>query len=333
MRIFGWQADQAGCGYYRIQLPFDQLDAMGHEVAYGERLPAELHWAGAVDVLVGQRVCLDGPTSIWQALARKGRSLMVYETDDDLLDVDASNATAHQFYDRRKQANIRANLAVADLITVSTIHLAEVASRYTSAPVVVLPNCVPRWLTEHEPDRREDVVTVGWGGGSSHALDWAEAAPYLRRFVERTDGVELHVMGERYGSGWRNVRHSGWTRPVDAYLRSIDYHIGLAPLRPSVFNRSKSCLKAMEYAALGIPAVVSDAGPYPGFVRDGETGLIVRRPHEWATALRTLVGDRELRERMGATGRAMVRAACTIEGNAWRWAETFEQALTGRVAA
>lgn len=320
----------SGCGTYRIRLVLDELAKRGHDASYGGRLPADLQWSGVLDVLIGQRVCLDGPTEIWQSLARHDSTLMVYEIDDDLLDIDPSNLTAYRFYDARKRQNIIDNMTVADLVTVSTPYLGEIAARY-NRNVVVLPNCVPRWLTEYEMDR-SSTVTIGWGGGASHELDWAECSHELKRFVARND-VELHTIGVDYAAGWRNARHTGWIGAVEDYLKAFDYHIGLAPLRPSVFNRSKSALKALEYAALGIPCVASDFGPYPAFVRDGETGLLVKRPHEWATALRTLVNDSAAREEMGANARGMVRELCTVEANAWRWESAYENTLNERIAA
>jgi glycosyltransferase involved in cell wall biosynthesis len=68
--------------------------------------------------------------------------------------------------------------------------------------------------------------------------------------------------------------------------------------------------------------IASDFGPYAEFVRDGETGLLVSRPHEWARHLRTLL-DPFVRREMGAKARA-VAAGHTIEGNIELW----EKALT-----
>jgi glycosyltransferase involved in cell wall biosynthesis len=106
------------------------------------------------------------------------------------------------------------------------------------------------------------------------------------------------------------------------YYRSIDFHIGLAPLRAHTFNRSKSPIKAIELAALGIPSICSNFGPYSEVVRHGETGFLARQPHEWATYLRELL-DPEVRRVMGEKARA-IAAEHTIERNIELW----EKALT-----
>jgi glycosyltransferase involved in cell wall biosynthesis len=101
----------------------------------------------------------------------------------------------------------------------------------------------------------------------------------------------------------------------------IDFDVNLVPLRPSVFNLSKSPLRCLEAAALGIPVVASDYGPYAAFVRDGETGLLARWPHQWMRHLRDLL-DPTVRLEMGAKARALA-AGHTIERNIGLWEDAL----------
>lgn len=95
MKVFGWAADQAGCGYYRLGLPLAALRALGREALVSTVLPDD--WLDA-DVIVGQRVCLPAPSRTWQRLAADGRRL-VYEIDDDLFRVHPTNPGARVFTD------------------------------------------------------------------------------------------------------------------------------------------------------------------------------------------------------------------------------------------
>jgi len=317
-RVFGWLCDHSGCGYYRVKQPFNVLKARGHDVFYDGNMPADVALGGA-DVVVAQRVVLPGPTEWVQRTARKGNVKVVLEFDDDLWNIEGTNSIAHGFFNREMQDRARQNLAVADVVTTTTDHLANRLSEYTTAPIEVIPNHVSSWLIDHEPARREDTVTVGWAGSATHLGDWNELASELRRFLSRTDGVELHTMGHDLANRWPRTRHSWWKNEIDDYLRVIDFHVGLAPLRPSLFNKSKSALKAMEYGALGIPIIASNCGPYADYVQHGETGFLVDRPHEWPIYLRELVNDPTLRETMSQKARGYVAANSLIEDNIWRW--------------
>lgn len=111
-----------------------------------------------------------------------------------------------------------------------------------------------------------------------------------------------------------------------AYYSSIDFDIGLAPLEDTIFTRSKSYIKALEYSALGIPVIASDVGPYREFVDDGVTGFLVRRESEWIDRIRLLVEDADLRERMGAAAREKARKH-TIQAGWGQWEQVFRSVL------
>ncbi|ARQ71216.1 glycosyltransferase family 4 protein [Streptomyces marincola] len=73
----------------------------------------------------------------------------------------------------------------------------------------------------------------------------------------------------------------------------------------------------LEASATGLPVVAGDSGGAPDAVLDGETGWVVRgagegAPAETAERIATLLGDAELRRRMGERGRAWVEER-------WRW--------------
>ncbi|MDN0194724.1 glycosyltransferase family 4 protein [Streptomyces sp. S.PNR 29] len=70
----------------------------------------------------------------------------------------------------------------------------------------------------------------------------------------------------------------------------------------------------LEASATGLPVVAGDSGGAPDAVLDGETGWVVRggSAEETADRVATLLGDPELRRRMGERGREWVEER-------WRW--------------
>jgi phosphatidyl-myo-inositol dimannoside synthase len=70
----------------------------------------------------------------------------------------------------------------------------------------------------------------------------------------------------------------------------------------------------LEASATGLPVVAGDSGGAPDAVLDGETGWVVRggEPTEAAERIVALLGDPELRKRMGERGRQWVEER-------WRW--------------
>ncbi|MFD8155074.1 glycosyltransferase family 4 protein [Streptomyces sp. NPDC059720] len=81
----------------------------------------------------------------------------------------------------------------------------------------------------------------------------------------------------------------------------------------------------LEASATGLPVVAGDSGGAPDAVLDGETGWVVRggSPEDAADRITALLGDAELRRRMGERGREWVEEK-------WRWdllAERLEELL------
>lgn len=306
--IGGWLAGQDGVGYYRLKLPLDELERCGHAVEYRGVLPWQPGKRPASHVLVGQRISNVGPSVQWQR--SRGDVRRVFEIDDDLLNVDPTSARARAFYAQRDvRTRLLANMQSADALTVSTEYLANVVrTEYgVTTPVHVLPNCLDPSVLDLEPVSQDDPVTVGWAGSDTHRGDFEQARKPLTRWFRRHPDVPFECMGVPYG--WLVDRPAAarpwvpvWDDPA-AYMRALDWQIGLAPLANTQFNRCKSALKGLEYAARGIVVVASDVEPYRGFVRHGETGFLVQRDHEWADYLDALITDGALRAKMAANAR------------------------------
>lgn len=337
--------DTTACGYYRIRLPFDYMAMNGHDARYaadGKSLEDN-----DFPIIVAQRMGYPGFEFQWLKMWRDHK--LVWETDDDLWHVDPTNVRAMRVFTPELLAAVENCATTAHMITVSTEPLAEVMRQF-NPNVHVLPNHVDDGLFQVER-KRADQLTIGWAGGDSHYRDLDMIARPVRRFLERNPKVGLHIIGAEYrdvlgvshqphlfindkgqkracdGIKGRtaDVRHTGWSKSLMGYYQAIDFDIGLAPLIPSVFNRSKSHIKALEYAALGIPVIASDEPPYRDFVVDGVTGFLVKRDHEWGLRLRDLVNDHAMRESMGAKAREHARQFSIKEG--WKLWETAYRTL------
>ncbi len=326
MRIFGWAVNHSGCGHYRIGLPMWALGRAGHDATPFSVLNTEL--PEDLDVLVGQVVCGPDRSAIWRGVAaREGtRPALVFELDDDIWNLHPSNHGAAALRDPEVREAIETNLSVADAVTVTTAHLAGIVRAFNHN-VHVIPNCVDEALLRHQRPAN-DRLTIGWAGGSSHNNDFAFVRKELRTFLHRNPDVDVHVIGTDYRKeiGRPDARHTDWSENLVEYLENIDFDIGIAPLAYHAFNKSKSDLKVLEYAALGIPVVATDYGPYSDSVQHGVTGFLVKHPHEWARYLRELVNDEAMRLEMGANARRWA-ATRTIQGNIWRWEAVYRSVV------
>ena len=305
-------------------LPLSELKRNGWDAAWREGVPPQE--ADRYPVIVAQRLDKPEALPIWRRSRLSHR--LVYETDDDWFSVPPERFSSFSngrgvFLDSVIHA-----AQVADIVTVSTPPLAEVMARETGhRDVRVLENCIPAALLGLERNRNRRKVIAGWQGGASHEKDVAMIAPALRHFTDRHKRAELHFMGCDFsGLTGRRARVTGWV-PVNAgldYYRGIDFDIGLAPLTGTIFDQSKSSIKALEYMALGIPVLASDCEPYRGVVIDGVNGYLIRRQADWGRRLHELACDEAARAEMGAKARETARAH-TIESRWHEWADVYKE--------
>ncbi|MGQ0650436.1 MAG: glycosyltransferase family 4 protein [Gemmatimonadaceae bacterium] len=93
---------------------------------------------------------------------------------------------------------------------------------------------------------------------------------------------------------------------AEAYATATVY-VGLSRIDAGI-NVEGFGISFVEASASAVPVVAGDSGGVRSAVRDGETGLVVPPddPAAAAGALRQLLGDADLRRRMGAAGRRAV---------------------------
>lgn len=274
--------DRGGCGYYRCELPAELLRTHGADAEASIRWRDD--WSSS-HVIVGQRVSMPGPSRLWK---RTENVFRIYELDDDIWRLPTGNPAAWFYGDPDVQQLARYNVQVANRVIVSTDRLAErIVEETGHQDVRVVPNCIPERAIDLAPPHK--TFTVGWSGSPTHHVDWPTAYHGVRRFMQRNPDTRLHLIGDvPPGLRATTMEYTRWVKGVEDHLTKLDFHVGLAPLLRCDFNASKSPLKALEYAARGIPIVASDTGPYTTFVRHGETGLLVRHDHEWEKCIRFL---------------------------------------------
>jgi glycosyltransferase involved in cell wall biosynthesis len=346
VKIFAGHDGGSGCCWYRMTVPLEELARHGHEVTFrsggneeGNR-PITLRDMQGHDIIIGQRFNHYGGMRVWRQ-ARVPGSRLVYEIDDDVFRVTPVNWQAYHVFSRPEiREAVTHQAQVADLITVTTSHLAAVMREETGNPgVAVLPNCIPGWVLDMPRASRERPA-VGWAGGASHGSDVGLIVDPVRRFLRRFPGWDFQLGGTDFSESFLNpsgkarkpyllsdrVLHVPWVPVYEQpreYYATADFDIGLAPLTGTDFDLAKSDVKVLEWAARGIPSIATDCAVYRNFIRHGENGFLVRHDHEWLKYMSVLANDAGLRASMGKAAR---EAACerTIARNWHLWAQAYE---------
>ncbi len=254
----------------------------------------------ASDLLVFQQVKLLAGE---RALVRRLCPAWVFDVDDAIMyrrprrQGDRSSTAAW------RQRRFRSMAARCRLVVAGSNSLAEMIGD-TVRRMVVLPTPVDLAaypVAPLEPGGRLRLAWIGWGSN----LRYLEAvAPALRRLGEDGVDYEVHVISDRLpempGVPCRLVR---WSEAGEGRALA-ECDAGLAPLADDLWTRGKAGYRCIQYAAAGLPSVVSPVGANREVVLDGHTGLWASTQDEWHAALHRLALDVGLRRRLGAAARA-----------------------------
>lgn len=366
VRLF--PSDQFGCGFSRmleparcvleqttgveIQYVFNQEDEGGFEVMLAGRMGQEKVVSVAdpeCDIVVMQRPAHRHVIETIPHLQAWGCAV-VCEYDDDFNSIDPRHA-AYLAYEPRHNPMINKLWAqlgsqLADLVTVTTPSLAKTYGSHGRCKV--LPNCVPesylsvkpRWeddgyFTEHYPT----TPRIGWAGnpnahpGDLEVMGDAIANLYYQdKAILRTvgSGRTFNILDLEEGDG----EGLEWASLEDFPALVASFDVGVVPLRDSRFNRAKSWLKGLEYAALGVPFVASPTAEYRKLVQLGAGDLVsttTRSTAAWERALLRYVEDPEYAALRSEEGR-IVASQWTYEKHAERWLQAWRDALSMRRA-
>ncbi len=299
----------------------------------------------AADVIVTQRCAISDIEAVnaVSAHARRTGAALVFDLDDDLLDAPRTHLDARA---RRIRAHaVRRMLDVADVVWLST---AGLAARLSSIrpDAVLLENRLDERIWTQPPygPVHAEPVRILCMGNSTHDQEFAMIQPTLLRLKNEYGGrlvIDILGMTSRHElpAGLNRIRpsiHASQSYPGFVnWLTAAQpaWHIGLAPLLDTPFNQGKSCIKALDYAAMGLLVLASDTPVYRGSVADGPAGqLVSNSPEAWYAALDWLMRNQDMRRAMMARARDAFLAHGTLAGQAAARRDAWMQARSARRA-
>lgn len=180
---------------------------------------------------------------------------------------------------------------------------------------------VPEGKGEIEPD----VVTIGWSGSFS-TIQHLDTIRDIFQQLARDEKFRLRVIGTpAYEIPGVEVDAIPWRSETETEdLSAID--IGVMPLPDDNWSKGKCGLKALQYMALGIPAICSPVGVNSTIINNGVNGFLAGGPEEWINTLKRLIHSAELRRRTGLAGRETVEKEYSARAIAPRVFEIFRSA-------
>ncbi len=297
--------DAFGSGHYRVRQPFAALkDAqlIGGTVSDAGLQTTELARM-APDTIIFQGQHTTPHLEYMQDTKAFSKSFKVYELDDYILDVPASNLTPEAL-PKDIAKRLKKALGLCDRLVVSTQPLANALKGF-NADIRVIENRLPsHWwsgLTSQREQGRKP--RVGWAGGSSHSGDLQVIAEVVRELAGEVEWVFMGMCPPALRP-YVHEFHRGVS--IDKYpqrLAGLNLDLALAPLKDNFFNACKSNLRLLEYGACGFPVICSDILCYRG---DFPVTRVRNRAQDWVNAIREHLAESDASAKSGEALRSVV---------------------------
>lgn len=180
---------------------------------------------------------------------------------------------------------------------------------------------------QREPGR----LVIGWTGTHTTLRHLDLVWPVLRRLEAKGYEFEFCVIANHppVDPGLRGFRFRPWQKATEI-TDLLTFHVGLMPLVDDPWARGKCAFKALQYMALGIPALVSPVGMNTEVVADGQNGFVCNEPAQWEAALRRLLAEPSLRADLGAAARRTIVERYSVRANTPNFLSLFDDSQPAR---
>jgi glycosyltransferase involved in cell wall biosynthesis len=276
---------------------------------------SQLPSLGHYDLVFVQREAFFAGGPVMERVAKARGAKLVFDFDDAIW-LTPPSPLSRRFSWLRNPGKVQRIIAMADLVIAGNRYLADYARRENDRVTIVPTTIDTDRYVVRDPIPRGDVC-VGWSGSFSTVAHFRLVLPALRRLRRRFgDRVRFKVIGDAaFRDEELGIVGVPWRADTEVDdLREID--VGLMPLPDDEWARGKCGLKALQYMALGIPAVMSPVGVNREIVRHGENGFLAETDDDWTATLASLVESPERRALAGAAGRRTVEEGYSVR--AWR---------------
>ena len=167
-------------------------------------------------------------------------------------------------------------------------------------------------------------VVLGWTGSHS-TLEYLEnIVPIIKELESKYDFKFLVIADKKPNFNLDSLIFIKWDkqREIEDLLK---INVGLMPLPETEWAKGKCGLKALQFLALGIPALVSPVGVNSEIVNPGINGYLCNSSSDWQSSIEKLINQPELRKTLGSNGRQTVEKYYSVESNSANFLGLFSK--------
>jgi glycosyltransferase involved in cell wall biosynthesis len=257
-------------------------------------------------------------------ITRLFRKYTIYDFDDAIWIPNASETNKNLTMMLKRFGNTAKICSWANVVSVGNAYLADYALRYNKN-VVINPTTIDtseyhNTLATHQNDK----FVIGWTGSHSTVQYLDELFPIFKRLEAKYD-FEVHVICDVPPKfELQSLKFVPWNKQGEIG-DLLNFNVGLMPLREDIWAKGKCGFKALQYMALGIPAIVSGVGVNAEIVDNEINGFVCRTPEDWYATLEKLLSNPSILKKLSENTRQKIVDNYSLSSNKENFLRLFEK--------
>lgn len=272
-------------------------------------------------IFIHREAAAVGPPIFEWLITKVFRKKVIFDFDDAIwLKNTSSTNSIITFFKRYENAN---NLCKwAWKVSCGNVYLAEQARKFNQN-VVVNPTTID--TENHHKLVKEDFpekITIGWTGSHSTIKYLEAVVPTLKKLEKEFEFDFLVIADKQPNFELNSLKFIPWNKETEIEdLFQMD--LGIMPLEDDKWANGKCGFKALQYMALGIPAMVSPVGVNIKIVDDGVNGWVCDSSEEWERTLRNVLEKKIDLKDYSAAARTKVVENYSVQSNTSNFLHLF----------
>ena len=264
-------------------------------------------------VFIHREVTPIGPPVFEWIIAKILRKKIIYDFDDAIW-IPNTSVTNRIVGGIKWHGKVSSICKWAHVVSCGNAYLADFARQF-NANVVYNPTTIDTVNLHTILSNHDEVRTViGWTGTHSTMMYLDEILPIIINLNKKYEFDFMIISNKLPEFQLDNLKFVPWNKVTEiADLAQI--HIGIMPLTADAWAQGKCGFKALQYMALGFPALVSPVGVNSFIVENNKTGYVCNDLFEWEQSLELLLQSASKRKEFGANARDFIEKNYSVNSN------------------
>ncbi len=264
-----------------------------------------------------------GPPLFEWFITRVFKKFTIYDFDDAIWIPNASESNSNLTKIFKSFSNVGKICSWSTKVSAGNSFLKDYALKFNSR-VTINPTTIDTDLHHNTTtDHSNDKFIFGWTGSHS-TIQYLDILYPVFLELEKSEQFELHVICDTPPKfKLKSLKFIPWKKETEIE-DLLNFNVGLMPLPDDIWSKGKCGFKALQYMALGIPALVSNVGVNAEVVDHEKNGCICKSEEEWMFYLRKLLREPDYLQALSANTRDKIVNQYSVQSNKLNFLSLFE---------